>query len=194
MKKKLLAILGISTILLSACNSSAKSIDDAKNLYKDKDYSNYQKATFTKESVPETTGDQTIIADYVDNYKLLSIEGTLLSHIDTSFTPTNVNFNAVADAEANSFKAKYNSEFTYELKDGGVETTFVYSKTITNDQDKANNLAVGYAFSYVTFYNSDGLPTSSVLRFSVVKENSKKEVLAKYLSADCISATWKRVE
>ena len=192
MKKKLFVLFGVSALLLTAFQTSGSSINDAKNLYKDKVYTSYQRTSFEKPQTEETKEkDQDLILTYINQYKPEIASHTLLAKEDATYVAQSVNFNQVADNEAAWAKEAYKADFTYELKNGGVETTVATSKTVTSDADKAANNAVGIAFSYVTFFDENGLPTSTVLRFSVVKENAKNELLAKYVSVDAIYASWK---
>ena len=195
MKKRYIACLGVGLLLLSAC-SSAYSIDDAKNAYKDKSYDGYVIANYEHnpeaELVKDKQKDQ--VASYIATY-IVEIKSHTVNKFDSADTlnASEVNFNARVDLESEWAKNEYNDEFTYELSDGAVNVSFSASKTVTSDEDKSAGYSVAYAFSYIAGYNKEGLLESSRLTIAIVKtdENKGKDV-TKYRVTSTMSATWKQ--
>lgn len=192
MKKRIIALVGASVMLLSAC-ATGSSINDAKKLYEGKTYSATQiskefVATPEAELVKEKEDD---INSYVLQY-VADIKSHTVNLYDNlpAVTANLANFNARVDDEAEWAKT-YGEEFTYEINDGAVSATLSASKTVTKDEDKEAGFAVAYAFSYNANYNKEGLLKSSRLTIAIVKTNEKeKKDVAKYQVTSTLSVSW----
>ena len=192
MKKRIIALVGASVMLLSAC-ATGSSVNDAKKLYEGKTYSVTQiskefVATPEAELVKEKEDDiNSYVSQYVADIKSHTVN--LYDNLPT-ITANLVNFNARVDDEAEWAKT-YGEEFTYEINDRAVSVTLSASKTVTKDEDKEAGFAVAYAFSYIANYNKEGLLKSSRLTIAVVKTNEKeKKDVAKYQVTSTLSVSW----
>lgn len=206
MKKRFIALLGAGILLLSAC-ASGYTVSDAKKVYEGKSADGYITDTFEHNAkAEEIKVDEDKIDTYVSKYinnlddeenikrntvhKYDSFEQNLLNA--SLLVSQDLNFNARVEDEE-KWAESFGEEFTYEISDGMVSATLSASKTVTNDEDKAAGFSVGYAFTYASQYDKEGLLSSSKLTICIVKTNDKdNKDVAKYQVTSLMSATWKK--
>ena len=184
MKKKLLALIGASALLLTACTGSSTKEEDVNKLYDGKDASTYSLGEVKYVASEELTSadvwttsqalkdDAQTLASYEATvaalFASLRSQTALSTSVFTKATSTFAVYNELDKALAE----KYGDEVEYLIEKGKVSSSFEGSHTFNSDDDvKFENGA--YAFSYSAKYNEVGLLESASLTASYVQKDGE---------------------